>query len=192
MVEPQSIHKQVKVVFNRPNRPLILNGDNEKLRRSLLNLFSNAVKYTPTAGSVTITLTQQKQTCLLTIADTGYGIPAKDIDLIFSPYHRVEENKQYASGTGLGLSIVKYLIEEHGGTIKVESEVGVGSIFTISLPLLDETTQIENYTIDVASVASSATTDQPDTPASSPHPPQAESPAPKQTRIDVPQTASRS
>lgn len=190
IVQPQAKHKQVGMVFNRPNYPISLNGDNEKLLRTVLNLCSNAIKYTPSDGSVTVSLVQQREQCQLTIADTGYGIPGKDIDLIFSPYHRVEENNQYASGSGLGLSIVKFMIEEHGGSISVKSEVGVGSTFTVMLPLFrGETIPIEELTIHVDNVASTATTDLQDSPTSLPHRLPNESQAPEQTHTNVLQVA---
>ena len=115
------------------NIPAYLNGDESVIRKITDNLLSNSVKYTK-KGSIHLSV---KQDDMLEIAveDTGVGIAPEYIDEIFSPYERgVEEVYKETSGSGLGLSIVKELVEAMGGTIKCDSELGKGSIFTVRIP----------------------------------------------------------
>jgi signal transduction histidine kinase len=104
------------------------------LERALTNLISNAIKFTPGGGLVTVRITQADGWLCIAVADTGAGIAPEDQALIFDKYKRGREAVS-TEGSGLGLFIVRSVVEAHGGTIDVESEVGVGSTFTIRLPL---------------------------------------------------------
>jgi signal transduction histidine kinase len=108
--------------------------DSEKMKRVIQNLVSNAIKYTPHDGCVILRVVGGSQQVVIEVEDTGYGIPAEDLPRIFDSFHRVRTHQTLATGTGLGLSIVQMLIEAHKGEIKVESEVGKGSKFSVSLP----------------------------------------------------------
>lgn len=117
--------------------PLVVQGDAEKLERALLNLMSNAVKFTPRLGRVTIRLrTKDEAWAVVTVADTGYGIPPEDLDRLFSQFFRTSvARERHIQGTGLGLSIVRAIVESHGGHVDVESTVEVGTSFHVHLPL---------------------------------------------------------
>lgn len=133
-IESQSIEKNIQVQCEFNVKPLFINGDKQKLQRVIINLVSNAIKYTPDHGFVTIEATMNGHDVVVDIKDTGYGIPAEDLPYIFERFRRVTQHKDKAVGTGLGLAIVKSLVEAHEGEITVTSEEGVGSTFTIRLP----------------------------------------------------------
>ena len=119
----------------------MVQGDEEKLRRIIMNLVSNAIKFTVTGG-VTLRLRGMRTVAgvkvIVRIADTGIGIPSDKIPLLFDPFYQVESGMSRSyGGTGLGLSISRQLAHAMGGTVRVKSAVGRGSIFTIRL-LLDE------------------------------------------------------
>ncbi|MBW4668936.1 MAG: PAS domain S-box protein [Cyanomargarita calcarea GSE-NOS-MK-12-04C] len=107
--------------------------DPKLLQHILTNLLSNAVKYSPAASVVTFELTFENQDAIFKIKDKGIGIPAVDQQQIFDPFSR-GSNVDHIPGTGLGLSIVKMLVDLHGGKIHVESEISIGTMFTITLP----------------------------------------------------------
>ena len=110
-------------------------GDREHLRRLLLNLVDNAIKYTPAGGSVTLSLQSEKDWASLRISDTGIGLSRDEQQLIFSRFHRATETRSRdEKGVGLGLSIARSITEAHGGRIQVESTPGQGSTFTVLLP----------------------------------------------------------
>ena len=111
-------------------------GDAGKLRRLFLNVLDNAIRYTPGGGVISVTLSNEGQTALVTIKDTGIGIPQKHIPHIFDRFYRVDKARSRAEGgSGLGLAICKYIVEAHGGEISVESVVGKGTTFYIKLLL---------------------------------------------------------
>ncbi len=110
-------------------------ADPWRLTRILYNLLSNAIKFTPKQGQVTLRIWQETEETIFQVEDTGIGIPDHQIPLLFQKFQQLDAsyNRQYG-GTGLGLALTKQLIEMHGGSIQVESTVGVGSIFTVRLP----------------------------------------------------------
>jgi two-component system OmpR family sensor kinase len=115
-------------------------GVEEQLRRVAYNLVDNGLKYTPNGGEVDVYLTETspEEALSLTVRDTGFGISPGDLPHIFERFYRVEATRpRYGSsrGSGLGLPIVKMIVERHGGKIKVKSEVGHGSEFTVELPV---------------------------------------------------------
>ena len=115
---------------------LILSGDKDKLSEVFENIIGNAIKYTPDNGSISIYFTLEKNKIAVRISDTGLGISKENLPKLFQKFGRLEENKKTRTpGTGLGLYISKQIVELHKGSIKVESEVGKGTIFTIYLPL---------------------------------------------------------
>lgn len=110
-------------------------GDAGALRRIADNLILNAVSYTPKGGRVEVSVRMEEGQAVLRVADTGIGIPQAEVERIFERFYRIDKARsRSAGGTGLGLSIVKHAVGLHGGTIRVESTVGVGSVFTVSLP----------------------------------------------------------
>lgn len=110
-------------------------GDRLRLRELLLNLVDNAVKYTPDGGEMRISLERNDHQVTLRVIDTGIGIAPQDQPHIFDRFFRVDKARsREAGGSGLGLSICKWIVEAHGGEISVESELGKGSTFTVTLP----------------------------------------------------------
>lgn len=134
-VQAQAMEKHIKLDFNPVPTPIMITADEKKIERVLTNLISNAIKYTPEAGSVSIQAANNGRYALVEVKDTGYGIPEDELDHIFDRYSRVKGHQQLAIGTGLGLAIVKSLVEAHQGFITVDSEVDVGSTFTVRLPI---------------------------------------------------------
>jgi len=112
-------------------------GDCIHLRRVLDNLVSNAIKSTPAGGRIDVTVKQEHNTLILTVSDTGIGIPADQLDRIFERFYQVKEglSRRY-DGVGLGLSLVKTIVEAHKGHINVHSTVGQGSTFIVKLPTM--------------------------------------------------------
>jgi two-component system, OmpR family, phosphate regulon sensor histidine kinase PhoR len=114
----------------------VLSGDVRSFQEILQNLLDNAVRYTSSGGNISVKAEADGDEVVLSVADTGIGIPKADQDRIFERFYRADAARSRESGgTGLGLSIVKHLVESNGGRIRVESEVGQGSTFFVYLPL---------------------------------------------------------
>jgi len=113
-----------------------LSGDPVRLRQVVGNLVSNALRHTPPGGRVTLYARQTADHVTIEVADTGTGIPAEDLPRVFDRFWRAEKSRsRRTGGSGLGLAIVRRLTETHGGTVTVVSTVGVGTVFTVRLPL---------------------------------------------------------
>ncbi|MEH7444791.1 ATP-binding protein [Bacillus sp. JJ1122] len=111
-------------------------GDREKMEQALTNLVHNAIKYSPNGGEVRIALYEKDGQVNIEIKDEGLGIPPEAMDKLFEKFYRVDNSdRRSIGGTGLGLAIVKEIIQFHNGEIKVDSEYGKGSTFTVSLPV---------------------------------------------------------
>lgn len=122
-----------------PEVPVPLRVDRNRVRQMLLNLVTNAVKYTPDNGVIALGLFDQGDSVTLTVGDTGIGIAAGDLEHIFDRFWRADPARSRAGespGTGLGLAITKWVAEAHGGTIAVQSRPGRGTLFTVALPRL--------------------------------------------------------
>ncbi|MFP3390443.1 ATP-binding protein [Brevibacillus sp. SIMBA_040] len=114
-------------------------GDRDKLRQVLVNLISNAVKYSPKGGRIRVICREEDKQLLVDIQDEGLGIPAEAIPHLFTKFYRVDNSdRREIGGTGLGLAIVQEIVNIHHGEIAVTSESGQGSTFTVSLPLPEE------------------------------------------------------
>ena len=121
-----------------PRLPIVA-GDRDRLIQVVSNLVNNAVKYSPEGGTVTVTTRVEGRYALVSVTDTGIGIPAEEIAHVFERFRRVRSGAaQSIPGTGLGLTIVKQIVEMHGGKIWVESAVGHGSSFHFTIPLAPE------------------------------------------------------
>ena len=113
-----------------------IRGDDLRLRQMFLNMISNGIKYTPENGHMEIALAVDKHFARVDINDSGIGIPAEHLPHIFDRFYRVDKARnRMDGGTGLGLAIVKWIVEAHGGTIAVTSEVNKGSSFSVCLPI---------------------------------------------------------
>ena len=108
-------------------------GDEEKLRQVFDNLLSNALKFTPKDGRISLSAQQENGKVCLRVADTGVGIPRKHLPHIFERFYKVDRSRQ-SEGFGLGLAIVKHIVQAHGGEIHAESAEGLGTTFTVILP----------------------------------------------------------
>ncbi len=118
-------------------QPVEVQGDRDRLKQVLLNLVSNAVAYTPPGGEVLLTLRKLGEKAQIIVRDTGPGIPSADLPHIFERFYRGERSRtrRKGSGFGLGLSISYWIVRNHGGTIEVNSQEGIGSTFCVWLPL---------------------------------------------------------
>jgi heavy metal sensor kinase len=115
---------------------LVVKGDEVRLRELFMNLLYNAIRYTPAPGTVSVSLRREGQMGVVSITDTGVGIPTEDMPFIFERFYRVDQSRSRTEGgSGLGLAICQHIAEAHGGKIEVESQVGAGSTFSIWLPL---------------------------------------------------------
>jgi len=137
-LQPLAAAKGIHLEMNGDERVSIM-ADRERISQLLLILVDNAIKYTPADGRVEVLLTRTaipKTAVTITVRDTGEGIPKDERKLIFERFYRVDKTRSRAEGgTGLGLSIAKWIVDVHGGKIRVESTPGKGSSFIISLPL---------------------------------------------------------
>ncbi len=119
---------------------IIVLGDADRLKQLFLNLVDNAVKYTSPGGKVTLSLSKEMEWAFFEVVDTGVGIPPENLPHIFDRFYRVDKSRARAQGgSGLGLSIAKWIAQAHGGAIRVRSQVGEGTTFTVTLPLYSQT-----------------------------------------------------
>jgi len=117
----------------RPAPPVL--GDEGWVRHMLINLLDNALRYTSSGGTVTVSIEEVGNTVVIAVQDTGPGIAPEHLPHLFERFYRAESARDRESGgVGLGLAIVKEIAEAHGGTVRVASEVGKGSVFTVTLP----------------------------------------------------------
>jgi PAS domain S-box-containing protein len=135
-MSPLTFGKNISLEVDCPETLPSTQGDQRRLEQVLNNLLSNAVKFTPEGGRVEVKAELEGEQLVVTVRDTGVGIPPDDLPQLFQPFHRGGNvTKQAIEGTGLGLSIAKALVEAHGGEIGVESELDKGSTFWFTLPV---------------------------------------------------------
>jgi PAS domain S-box-containing protein len=137
LIKPEAYKKELSVDLIIDPAVTLLHADTRRLKQILLNLLSNAVKFTPAGGAIGLEVAGDttQQAVHLTVWDTGIGIAQADLAHLFQPFVQLDSRlaRQY-NGTGLGLALVGRMAEMHGGSVTVESELGVGSRFTVSLP----------------------------------------------------------
>jgi heavy metal sensor kinase len=122
------------VLLRLEGSPVQVAGDEGRLRQVFINLLDNALKYTPEGGTVTVAVGRQEQSGVVTVADTGIGIPPEHLPHVFERFYRVDKSRTRAEGgTGLGLSIARSIVLAHGGWIEVTSAVGRGTVCTVVL-----------------------------------------------------------
>ncbi len=138
-LRPQFEEKEVSLTLAVPPNLPSVPADEDRLNQVLLNLMGNALQYTPSGGCVTLTASSQPQppSLLVSISDTGLGIPAEHLPHLFNRFYRVDKSRSRAGGgSGIGLTIAKHLVEAHHGQIWAESQgLGQGSVFHFTLPL---------------------------------------------------------
>jgi len=124
-----------KLTFDGAYDPVIIRGDKIRIEQILINITSNAIKYTPDGGRISLRLQDLGDRAEVTVTDNGVGIPEEDIPHLFERFYRVEKARSSdKGGTGLGLAIAKEFAAAHGGDIRVSSIVGKGTTFTVTLP----------------------------------------------------------
>jgi len=137
LVSPRAETAQVELIEEIPREHFVLRTDAKKLKQTMLNLLSNAVKFTPSGGSVTVTMWQNvvDKSLSIEVKDTGIGIAPKDISRAMAPFGQVDNtlSRKY-EGTGLGLPLTRKFVEIMGGIFNIQSEVGKGTVITITLP----------------------------------------------------------
>ncbi len=127
---------RVELALDVPDEISAVRADHRKLKQILVNLLSNAIKFTPAGGKVTLRIWSRAESgTVFQIIDTGIGIALEDIPKALAPFQQIDGalNRKY-EGTGLGLPLAKALVEMHGGSLDLQSEVGVGTTITVRLP----------------------------------------------------------
>ncbi|MDQ3675034.1 MAG: ATP-binding protein [Gemmatimonadota bacterium] len=128
--------KSLQYSCDPPSSKIFVSTDPDKLRQILVNLVSNSVKFTPRGGRIALRYSRQKESVAIEVKDTGRGIPPDKLDAVFEPFVQLDSGlTRTTEGTGLGLAISRGLARGMGADITVRSEVGVGSVFTLTLPL---------------------------------------------------------
>lgn len=130
--------KGVNLRVQRPSGLLMIEADSDRIAQVFINLIGNALQYTPSGSEVVVTAVRQHNAVLITVSDTGEGIPAEHLPHLFTRFYRVDKSRARASGgSGIGLTIARHLVEAHGGRIWAESEgLGCGSQFSFVLPIV--------------------------------------------------------
>ena len=135
LVEPQAQKAGIDLSHSIAEGLCFIRADERRMRQVLINLLANAVKFTPPGGRVALAMRRVENGLLVEVSDTGIGIPADKIDLAMEPFAQVESgtNRRY-EGTGLGLPLAKRLVELHGGTLSLKSQVNSGTVVSVILP----------------------------------------------------------
>jgi signal transduction histidine kinase len=135
---PKTAEKGIMLEMDVPALPSIA-GDGDRLIQMFTNLIDNAIKHTPSGGTITLMAAVKNNGVLIKVRDTGEGIPAEDLPHIFERFYQVDKSRQRKEGAGLGLTITKQIIEAHSGTISAESVEGLGTVFSVWFPALPMT-----------------------------------------------------
>jgi len=141
----RDVYAAIRVTAEKRNQAMTLDtdnflpqivGDRSRIEQVLMNIITNAVKYTPDGGEIKITSGAEGEFVFVEVADTGLGIPEEDLPHVFDRFYRVDKARSRESGgTGLGLSIAHEIVVRHGGEITVSSVLGEGSVFRLVLPI---------------------------------------------------------
>ncbi|GAA1163995.1 sensor histidine kinase [Nocardioides aquiterrae] len=127
--------RSLDVSIDVPEEPVELDGDADELERIVVNLVTNAIKFTPDGGRIAVRLSGDDLEAVLVVSDTGLGVPEAEVGQLFTRFYRSSiASEEAVQGTGLGLTIVQATVAAHGGTIDVESTAGLGTTFTVRLP----------------------------------------------------------
>jgi signal transduction histidine kinase len=135
LMKDKATEKSLRLNLYVPNELPMFKGDRDKIKQALLNLISNAVNYNKPSGTITVSGHRQQTELVISVNDTGPGIRQADMVHLFDKFYRSQATEASVQGTGLGLSICKKIVEAHNGYIEVQSEVGIGTTFSVHLPL---------------------------------------------------------
>ena len=135
LVRERALRRGIALQHRIDPRLASIRADERKVKQVLLNLLSNAIKFTPEGGRIEVRAAPKDELVQVSVADTGIGIAAEDLETVFEEFRQVGTADKKAEGTGLGLALAKKFVELHGGRIWIESEVGRGSTFTFTLPV---------------------------------------------------------
>ncbi|MDX6324784.1 MAG: hypothetical protein QOK15_1138 [Nocardioidaceae bacterium] len=145
-VRPLIVERRLDVAFRAPDRPVMISGDPKHLTRVLLNLLSNALKFTEDGGTITCSVDVEADQAVLRVTDTGIGIPQEEQDKLFTNFFRSSTAQARAiQGIGLGLAVVETIVRRHGGQVSVASDHLRGSTFTVRLPLVGVSVRAEPW-----------------------------------------------
>ncbi|MDX2272906.1 MAG: two-component system sensor histidine kinase RppB [Cyanobacteriota bacterium] len=134
---PLALEHQISLTMELPKSPVHTKGDEDQLYRLFLNLISNGILYTPAGGQVNVTLQTVPHHAVIQVEDTGIGIPPEKLPYLFNRFYRVDQARaRHTGGTGLGLSIAQAIAQAHRGEIWVQSQLGQGSTFRVTLPTI--------------------------------------------------------
>jgi len=143
LAKERKIHLTAKLEENLPD----IYWDEDKIEQVLTNLVDNAIRHTPSEGSVILHAFREDDKIILEVEDTGSGIPEDDLPFVFERFYKADKARtrgKQSGGTGLGLSIVKHLVHAHGGNVSVRSQLGVGTVFVVELPIRVKTEELEH------------------------------------------------
>jgi PAS domain S-box-containing protein len=137
MLRDRAENNGLELTLSLPKEPLFLIADRRAVKQVLLNLLTNAIKFTPAGGHVGVSVRYGDGLTTITVRDTGVGIPASELPRLGNPFEQVNSDPMLAKGgSGLGLALVRALMEKHGGTLAVDSEEGIGTTVRVTFPLV--------------------------------------------------------
>ncbi|WP_109436631.1 ATP-binding protein [Aquimarina sp. AU119] len=137
------------IYITHSSAQIFIDTDRDMFEKMMINLVSNAIKYSKSTGEIHITVKEHKESVSITVIDSGIGIAPSDIEAIFKRYYQVD-GKESVSGTGIGLAIVKEFIELHEGSVTVQSTIGKGSSFELNFPVISDSNQLDKHIIPYA------------------------------------------
>lgn len=135
LMQDKALDKNLRLNYYLPDELPAIKGDQDKIKQVVINLISNAINYNKPSGTITVSGSASKKELVLDVKDTGQGIRPNEIEHLFDKFYRSQATENSVQGTGLGLAICKKIIEAHDGQITVQSEVGIGTTFSVHLPL---------------------------------------------------------
>lgn len=142
-------NNKINLIFDTNVEELITYCDPDKIERIMLNLLSNAIKYTPEGGNIEVDINATEKEIIVSVNDSGVGIPSDKLNLIFDRFGQVDESfNRKCEGSGIGLSIVRNLVEMHGGNVYVKSAINEGSQFIFTIPIKLKEEDNKNYDYD--------------------------------------------
>jgi signal transduction histidine kinase len=136
LITESALCKSITISKELPNEPIISKCDSDRITNALYQVLHNAVRFTKPGGSVTLKAEATDTQANISVQDDGPGIPVEDIPTLFKRFGKLYRPNEETHGTGVGLALAKHIIDQHGGNIIVQSQVGEGSTFTIQIPII--------------------------------------------------------